>query len=98
MSWVRILLCRGLQALLEMFSMGVQDVEEFQERLNLELGGLEVSPQHRRPLPFLLSISHLSAPSVLHGYPRALTQKNVHDACISVKYKRMLNSHLHART
>lgn len=31
-----------MQSLLEMFAMGVQDVEEFQGRLQQELGGLEV--------------------------------------------------------
>ena len=35
---------RGEQALLEMFAMGVQDVDEFQERLHVELGTLEVCP------------------------------------------------------
>ena len=35
---------KDLQTLLEMFALGVGDVEEFQERLQAELAALEVRP------------------------------------------------------
>ena len=37
---------RDLQALLDMFAMGYSDVEEFQQRLDSELGALEVGFWH----------------------------------------------------
>ncbi len=40
------------QSLLEMFALGVQDVEEFQQVLSSELGGLEVR-RLRDLMPYL---------------------------------------------